>query len=130
MRLLLDTHVWLRWLAPGEAPLPAELLSKIDAAEDLAVSAVSCWEVAYLAKRGRVWLPMSVSEWMSEALQGSGVESLPLTCEAAALAAQLSDVHRDPADRFIAATALIHHRRLLTLDTVLPTYPELAGHLA
>ena len=55
---------------------------------------------------------------------------LPLDSSMAARAAALADVHRDPADRFIIATALVTNRRLLTLDGVIPTYPELAGFLA
>lgn len=45
-------------------------------------------------------------------------------------AATLSDIHRDTADRFIIATALVSERLLLTLDSVIPRYSELAGRLA
>lgn len=55
---------------------------------------------------------------------------IPLDASIAAAAAGLSDIHRDPADRFIMATALASGRRLVTLDSVIPTYPELAGHMA
>lgn len=48
----------------------------------------------------------------------------------AATAAGLSDIHRDPADRFIIATALLTGRQLLTLDGVIAQYPELAGKSA
>ena len=45
-------------------------------------------------------------------------------------AAALSDVHRDPADRFIIATALVTGSRLLTLDTTIRAYPEVAHRLS
>ena len=48
----------------------------------------------------------------------------------AAAAAGLSNIHRDPAYRFIIATALATRRRVLRLDSVISTYPELTGHLA
>ena len=52
--ILLDTHIWLRWLAPGDAPLSPAMVQQLDAADDVADSAVSFWEVAYLFKRGRL----------------------------------------------------------------------------
>ena len=128
--MLLDTHIWLRWLSPGGNELPAAVLDKLDAADDLAVSAVSCWEVAYLAKRGRLVLPFAIEQWLPAALQGSGITCIPLDGVIAASAANLADIHRDPADRFIIATALATQRRLLTLDSVIPKYPEIAGKLA
>ncbi|MDH4481140.1 MAG: type II toxin-antitoxin system VapC family toxin [Rhodoferax sp.] len=128
--MLLDTHVWLRWLSPVDMPLPTQVIDVLEANTDLAVSAVSCWEVAYLAKRGRLQLPLPLADWMSEALAGSGISCIPLDAQIATTAAELSDIHRDPADRFIIATALATRRRLLTLDSVIPHYPELQGHLA
>ena len=128
--ILLDTHIWLRWLSPDGAELPKSALAKLEADDDLAVSAVSCWEVAYLARRGRLVLPIPIAEWLAEALTGSGVTCIPLHWQIAAAAANLADVHRDPADRFIIATALTTGRQLLTLDSVIPSYPELTGLLA
>ena len=130
MRLLLDTHIWLRWLLPESDPLPERIARLVEDAADLAVSAMSCWEAAYLVKRGRLILPMPIDEWLPAALEGSDIACLPLDGSTAARAAALADIHRDPADRCIIATALVSNRRLLTLDSVIPTYPELAGLLA
>ena len=55
---------------------------------------------------------------------GSGIATLPLTTGIALRAVQLQDVHRDPADRFIIATALVHDAKLLTLDGAILAYPE------
>ena len=45
--ILLDTHVWVsRWLCPTADPLPLAMLETLETVGDLAVSAVSCWEVA------------------------------------------------------------------------------------
>ncbi len=128
--ILLDTHIWLRWLSPGTNPLPAAVLAKLDSDEDLAVSAVSCWEVAYLLKRGRLVLPLPLEDWLQAALTESGISCLPLTGTIAAGAANLADIHRDPADRFIIATAMATQRRLLTLDSAIVKYPELTNLLA
>ena len=123
--ILLDTHVWVHWLAPGSRPLSAGALASIDTADRLAVSAISCWEVVYLHKRRRIDLGMDVSRWLDLALDGSDIECLPITRDISAQAAALSDIHRDPADRFIIATAVLARYRLLTLDETVRQYPEL-----
>lgn len=128
--ILLDTHVWVRWLAPSTHPLPAATLAAIAAAGRLAVSAISCWEVVQLQKRGRIELLMDADQWLDKALVGSGVECIAITREIAARAASLSDVHRDPADRFIVASAVLLGLPLLTLDQAIHQYPEMAGLLA
>ena len=128
--ILLDTHIWLRWLSPGDDKLPTAVIDKLAAADDWAVSAVSCWEIAYLVKRNRLMLPVPLAAWMPEALAGSRILCIPMDPMIATLAANLSDIHRDPADRFIIATALATRRRLLTLDSMILKYPELASLLA
>lgn len=128
--ILLDTHVWVRWLAPASRPLSDDVLASIELADRLAVSAISCWEVVYLQKRGRIDLGMDVSPWLELALEGSGIECLPISRETGVLAAALSDIHRDPADRFIIATAVLSRCRLLTLDDTVRRYPEVRHLLA
>jgi PIN domain nuclease of toxin-antitoxin system len=128
--ILLDTHVWVRWLAPDSRPLAGDVLASIEAADRLAVSAISCWEVVHLHKRGRIDLGMDVSRWLDLALAGSDVECMPITREIAAHAAALSEIHRDPADRFIISTAVLTRSRLLTLDDTVQRYPEVQQLLA
>ncbi len=128
--ILLDTHVWVRWLAPAAHPLPARVQAVIAAADRLAVSAISCWEVVQLHKRGRIELMMDVNQWLDKALAGSGVECIAINREIAARAASLGDVHRDPADRFIMASAITTGLPLLTLDEAIHQYPEMVGLLA
>lgn len=123
--VLLDTHVWVRWLAPGSRPLMADMRAIIDTADRVAVSAISCWGVVYLHKLGRIELGMDVSQWLDLALEGSDIECLAITREIGARAASLSDIHRDPADRFIIATAVSARCRLLSLDETVRRYPEL-----
>lgn len=122
--IVLDTHVWVRWLEGRTDPLPASVVQCVEESEHLGVSVVSWWEVAMLAKRGRLALPLSIEDWCHEATTGSGIATLPLTSGIALRAVQLQDVHRDPADRFIIATALVHGAKLLTLDGAILAYPE------
>lgn len=128
--ILLDTHIWVRWLEPDTDPLPAAISGLIDNSDQVAISAVSCWEVSYLVKRNRLILPLPMDEWLQAALDESGVTSVSLTATMATRAAALADIHRDPADRFIIATAIETGATLLSLDSVFENYPELAGFLS
>ncbi|MDP2792898.1 MAG: type II toxin-antitoxin system VapC family toxin [Sulfurisoma sp.] len=127
--ILLDTQVWVRWLEPDNGPLPRRLTEQIESGVRLAVSAVSCWEIAYLERRGRIELPLPIDEWLHAALDESGVECLPITLPIAVTAARLTDIHRDPADRFIIATALQLQAKLISLDGKFKDYPELGSLL-
>lgn len=128
--ILLDTHVWVRWLAPVSRPLPAATLQVLETDEPLAVSAISCWEIVQLHQRGRIELSLPVARWLDHALQGSGIACLPMTRAIAQAAAELTEVHRDPADRSVIATAIVNSCRLLTLDSTVHAYPEVATLLA
>lgn len=125
----LDTHVWVRWVDPEANPLSPDIIDCIETAEKLAVSAVTCWEVAWLTRRGRLQLTLSLSDWLDQALQGSNVICIPVNRNIAVRAASLPEYHRDPADRFIIATAIKRQARLISLDSAFPAYLELAGKL-
>jgi PIN domain nuclease of toxin-antitoxin system len=62
-------------------------------------------------------------------LQGSDVICIPVDRPIAVRAASLPEHHRDPADRFIIATAIERQARLISLDSAFPLYVELAGKL-
>ncbi len=127
--ILLDTHVWVNWIVKGNASLAPGVVEAMQNVDCLAVSAISCFEVSLLVKRRKIELPLPVDEWLLEALINSGVDSLPVTCDIAHRAVMLPDVHRDPANRIIIATALIHGIKLASMDSVFPGYPELEKHL-
>lgn len=126
--ILLDTHIWLRWLLPPE-PLPARLIAQIEQTDNVMISAISCWEATMLEQRGRISLPLQTEQWLQEATEGSQIDVLPITCDILHLAAILPQHHKDPADRFIIATALIHNLKLMSLDGIFPTYEEIGNSL-
>ncbi len=105
------------------------MLAEIESAPRVGVSPVSCFELALAHRRNRIELPLPVREWMSLALDGSNVEVLPLTPAISARAVELPDIHRDPFDRIIIATALETDARLASVDSQFAAYPELAGRL-
>jgi PIN domain nuclease of toxin-antitoxin system len=127
--IVLDTHVWVRWLDPTANPLPPTLIDRIEAAETLAISAITCWEVAWLHRRERISLQLPLSDWIEQGLGGSEVVCLPIERKIASRAALLPEHHRDPADRLIIATALEYGAHLASLDERFADYTELAAKL-
>jgi PIN domain nuclease of toxin-antitoxin system len=127
--MILDTHIWLRWLAVSSQPLPPGAVERIEQAKNVAVSAISIWEAAQLYKRERISLRMDWAEWLPLALAGANITVLPITEMIAARAAFLPEHHRDPADRLIIATALEHRFPLMSFDEQFLRYRELDGLL-
>jgi PIN domain nuclease of toxin-antitoxin system len=127
--ILLDTHVWVRWLDPQQKTLAPNLINVIETADQVAVSAITCWEVAWLVRRGRLQLTLTLQDWVDNALQGSGVDCIAVDQSIAMCSANLPEHHRDPADRLIIATAITLNAQLLSLDNAFPVYSELAGKL-
>ncbi len=127
--MVLDTHVWLWWINQDMNTLRPGWSEAIQQAPRLGVSAISCFEVAWLEKHGRIELPCSRGIWFEKALAGSGVELLPITPEIARAAVDLVEHHRDPQDRIIIATALVHDAQLLSADGKFVLYEELVGKL-
>ncbi len=115
--ILLDTHV-LAWLSAAPVNLSPRASSAIRRAArsgGVAISAISLWELAWLAAHGRVQTMGTVEAYVQEL--ASKVAVRPLTARIAALASQLpSDYPGDPCDRLIGATALEEGMALVTKD--------------
>jgi PIN domain nuclease of toxin-antitoxin system len=90
---------------------------------------VSAWEVGLLAARGRLPLSLEPRLWFDTFLARPGMRLAPLTPSAALLSAFLpGDLHADPADRLLAATARELGAPLVTRDARLLAYAA-AGHM-
>lgn len=116
--IVLDTHTLL-WMDRNDEALGAQARRQIEdtwRTEGVAVSAISFWEVAMLAQRGRVILPVAIDVWRADLLQ-AGVQEIPIDGRIALLATSLQNLHRDPADRFIVATAMFNRASLVTADS-------------
>lgn len=124
--IVLDTHVWIWWVH-ADPSLPSAYFPILSAAgaNNIGVSAISLWEVAILAARGRVTLSSPIEQWFDDALAKSGVELLPLTPAIAAESCRLpGSFHRDPADQIIVATARTLDVPLMTADGRIRGYPH------
>ena len=119
--ILLDTHVVL-WLALESARVSKKAKSAIEQArvrnEELAISDISRFEIASLSRKDRIQLNTGLEAFLSE------IESrfvvLPMTSQICAQAVAFGrDLLRDPADRVIAATALVKGAPLISADRAL-----------
>ncbi|MCY3679343.1 MAG: type II toxin-antitoxin system VapC family toxin [Gemmatimonadetes bacterium] len=126
MTLLLDTHVWL-WTHLKPERLSARARDAVtDPTNTLALSPVSVWEALLLAERGRVDLLPDPWSWIRMALATRPMRELPLTHQVALRSRSVRLPHDDPADRFIAATAMVHGLTLVTADRTLLDCPDIS----
>lgn len=113
--ILADTHAWLWWLSDRDALSPAARAAL--SSNSIAVSSITFWEVATLVRKGRVELAQPAAEWLSTAVERSGTTVIDLTMAIAVTAGAFADeMHGDPADRIIVATAVLHGVPLVTKD--------------
>ena len=115
--ILLDTHA-LVWLTGDPRRLSRPAASAIRRAArsgGIAISAISLWELAWLATKGRLEIDGTVEAFVEEATKRVVVQ--PITLRIAVLANQLpADYSSDPCDRLIGATALAEGIVLVTKD--------------
>ena len=129
---LLDTHYWL-WLQTGNAdrlfPKVRDEILSIQRSSQLYLSAVSVWELARLIADGHMNVGMSIDRFVQEATISGGLQLLPLTTQILIESTRLpGNIHRDPSDRLLAATAREHGLTLITRDSLLLQYAQ-QGHL-
>ena len=125
--IVLDTHVWIWWVAnPDQISKRAQ--EKIDLAmerEEICISAISSWEVALLVRKGRLELTMPVDDWIARSEALPFVRFLPLDNRIALRCNELpGEIHEDPADRIIIATAMTLGAPLVSKDTKIRSYPH------
>jgi PIN domain nuclease of toxin-antitoxin system len=119
VRLLLDTHIVLWWLA-DDRRLPSAAKSAIaDAGNELFASAAVGYEIAYKQNLHR--LPQLPGR-LQDRLQRDGIETLPISLDHALAAASLPGPHRDPWDRIMMAQALAEHLLVATVDRIFAAY--------
>lgn len=117
MSVVLDTHA-LIWLLVSSDRLGRRAEKRIDEAfrnSLVIVSATSFWEVGMLVGKRRIDVGKPMDQWRADALR-LGIEEIPLDGEIAVKSVDLAELHGDPADRFIAATAIRVNAPLVTAD--------------
>lgn len=124
--LVLDTHI-LVWLLAGDEQLERsdamQAVTETAGHHGLLVSAISVWEIAMLESRGRIRLACEIHEWVNRGLGGHGLELAPLSPSVAIDSTRLpGEVHGDPADRILIATARHYQCPLVTADQAILNY--------
>ena len=125
---MLDTHVFV-WLMQGVERISErnkEIIRAAATSNSLCVAAITPWEIAMLTAKTRLALPMDVGEWLDAALGRSGIELVPLSPEIAVASNRLpGNLHGDPADRMIIASARHLNAWLITEDSAILGYSAL-----
>ena len=120
-RILCDTCA-LIWLATGDAKLSRMARTVIRDAELLCFSSISIWEIARKVKSGELEIPVSPTMFADMLVKQYGMRELTLDNAIMLRASALPEIHKDPADRFIIATALLNDCVVVTGDRRFPEY--------
>ena len=125
--IVLDTHAWIWWVS-SPALLSETAKGIIDGGvteRNIFISAISTWEVAILVSRGRLKLTMSASDWVAASEALPFLNFVPISNSIARKSVELpGDLHNDPADRIIIATAVSMGAILVTKDEKIRNYPH------
>jgi PIN domain nuclease of toxin-antitoxin system len=118
VRLLLDTHVLIWWLADSPDLSTKARAHIADGGNDVVVSAASAWEMSIKQAVGKLRVP----EGLVEAMEASGLKALPIAIEHGLKAGSLPPHHADPFDRMLIAQALIEEFTIATRDPHFEAY--------
>lgn len=117
--IVLDTHVLVWWLSGASllSPAASQAIAEAVAGDRVAASTISVLEIATAVRRGRLQLSVPVGQWLADAGSLPELRFEPVSAEIAHLAGSLGEeMHGDPADRLIAATARVLGAPLVTAD--------------
>jgi len=119
--MILDTCALL-WLAVEQKRLSEPTLEAIDATHSVGVSAISAFEISQKYKRGQLELALPPRQWFERAVTQHKLSVLNLTADVCLCATELPEIHKDPFDRLIIATAMWEGRPVVTSDSVFEKY--------
>jgi PIN domain nuclease of toxin-antitoxin system len=117
LRLLLDTHILLWWLA-DLPPVTKRLMDYITKAELVMISAASVWEMEIKKAKGMLEAPGDIDK----AIEFNGFRPLSISVAHSMLAGKLPPLHKDPFDRMLIAQATLEGLTLVTRDRTLVEY--------
>ena len=122
MRVLLDTHALLWWVADSGRLSPRARRIVADEANGVLVSAASAWEIATKYRLGKLPGAEAVALDIAGTIGDQGFEPLPVGVRDAERAGRLPGPHRDPFDRMLAAQALARDLGVVSVDEALDGY--------
>mgnify|MGYP001291569913 CR=1 len=119
--MLLDTCALL-WLTHDQNKINQAVIELIKKSPVIYVSAVSAFEIGLKHKAGKLYLPVLPKSWFDKIIKHHHIEVIDLNWEICVKATELPDIHRDPCDRFIIATALTKQLPVVTADKRFEAY--------
>ena len=127
--IVLDTHALVWWLA-GSSALSAgakRAIKRAASASQVVASTISLLEITTAVRRGRMEFAQSLDRWLEDVRLLPELRFEPVSFEIAHRAGSFGDeMHGDPADRIIAATAMVLKVSLVTTDEKLRKIPALS----
>lgn len=122
MRLLLDTHALIWWLA-GDRRLPARARDAVeDHRQQVFVSAAAAWEIATKVRLGRLPSAATIAGNMPRTILEQGFQPLAVTVEHGQRAGALPGPLRDPFDRMLIAQAILEDLHLVSIERPFDAY--------
>ncbi len=116
MKLLLDTHIWI-WSLFAPDKLTGTVAAHLESpANELWLSPISVWETLLLVERGRLKVRGHPAAVVNNMLKAGPFREAPVTHAVAMHSRRVQLPHDDPADRFLAATAVVYELTLVTAD--------------
>ena len=124
-RFLLDTHIWL-WAATEPHKLTSEVHRLLNSPEtDRFLSPISLWELSVLVQKKRFALKEDFAVWVQRSISDLNLKETSLSWKVAYEMRYILPNHKDPADRFLAATAVAYDLTLVTTDQKMIGVPGL-----
>jgi PIN domain nuclease of toxin-antitoxin system len=119
--MILDTCA-LIWLASGDTRLSDSAREQIARSPDVAVSAITAFEIGVKYAKGKLSLPCRPAAWFETALRLHGLSICNIDHHVALRACELPLIHADPCDRLIVATSQLLDRPIVTTDSRIAQY--------
>ena len=126
MRLLLDTHIFLWYIANDKRLTPAWSQAIRDLDNEVCLSVVSLWEAIIKYTTGKLLLPEAPETYIPRLREYHQIISLPVEEVDVAQVAALPLLHGDPFDRLLIGQAIQHGLTLVTVDAAICAYPTVS----
>jgi len=114
----------LLWLSSDSDALSKEVIDFIEGtvAERRFVSAITALEIGILCKKKKVELPLPLPEWFSRTISLRSLNTISVDWDIAVRSTLLPEIHTDPSDRIIVATAQRLDATIVTPDSLIEQY--------
>jgi PIN domain nuclease of toxin-antitoxin system len=122
VRLLLDTHAFLWWVADAPDLTRTARRAIAEAKNECLLSVASCWEMAIEVGLGKLKLTGKIERFIPEQMAANGIRELPIEVRHATRVSRLPFHHRDPFDRLLAAQALDEEIAIVSADPIFRRY--------